>query len=391
MSMPFNGSGTFTRLYSWVTDKANAVKITASRMDDEFDGIATALSNVLCRDGQSTVSANIPFNAKRITGLGDATAATDALNRQTADSRYLALPNPQGYLTPTSGTPVITSDVSAATAIYYTPFRGNLVPIYDGTTFAFKTFPELTLTLNSAHGANTIYDVYAFLSGGIVTIGTGPAWSASGSGAGSRGASADLTRVSGVLVNASSITCRNGSSTFSVSANQGTYLGSIFIDATQGQVTCHRSYGQSRKWGVWNAYNRVPLFLKGSVAAGANYTGTSWRPHNNDAANKVTVFCGLPQEIVEATYSHSISTAGDAGMIGVGWNSTTAPSGHIAQLSHGTAVSIRAHLTARHINEPFVGIVDVTALQNSGGGAGASFIAASTLGDNMALHAMWQG
>ena len=85
--MPFNGSGTFTRVHDWVTDRINGIKILAARMDEEFDGIATGLSNTVTRDGQSTISANIPFNNKRITGLADATAATDALNRQTADAR----------------------------------------------------------------------------------------------------------------------------------------------------------------------------------------------------------------------------------------------------------------------------------------------------------------
>src|SRR4051812_23253244 len=86
--MPMSG-GTFSRLYSWVTDAANGTKILASRMDSEFDGVATALSTMIARDGQSTVSANTGWNSKKITGLGDATADTDALNRQTADARYL--------------------------------------------------------------------------------------------------------------------------------------------------------------------------------------------------------------------------------------------------------------------------------------------------------------
>lgn len=86
--MPYNGLGTFTRLYSWVTDRTNSVKILADRMDAEMDGFATGLSNTITRDGQSTISAHIPFNSKRITGLGDATASTDALNRQTGDGRY---------------------------------------------------------------------------------------------------------------------------------------------------------------------------------------------------------------------------------------------------------------------------------------------------------------
>jgi len=45
-----------SRLYNWVTDKANSVKITASRMDAEFDQVVTALNRkVLC-------SASAPAN-----------------------------------------------------------------------------------------------------------------------------------------------------------------------------------------------------------------------------------------------------------------------------------------------------------------------------------------
>jgi hypothetical protein len=86
--MPLNGSGTFTRLYTWVNDRINGVKITDSRMDAEFDGIATALSSAMYKDGQQTNAANQNWGGFRLTNLGDATAATDALNRQTGDARY---------------------------------------------------------------------------------------------------------------------------------------------------------------------------------------------------------------------------------------------------------------------------------------------------------------
>lgn len=68
-------------------------------MDEEMDGIATGLSNVICKDGQTTVTANIPFNNRKITGLGDATAAADALNRQSGDARYLQRPSALTALT----------------------------------------------------------------------------------------------------------------------------------------------------------------------------------------------------------------------------------------------------------------------------------------------------
>lgn len=91
--MSYNGSGVYSRLYSWVTDRNNTIKIRADRMDAEMDGFADGLTNAICRDGQSTVAANIPWNNKKITGLGDATAAADALNRQSGDARYLRNPS----------------------------------------------------------------------------------------------------------------------------------------------------------------------------------------------------------------------------------------------------------------------------------------------------------
>lgn len=95
--MAFNGSGVFNRIYNWVNDKANGYKITASRMDGEFDGIATGLSNCITKDGQTTISANIPFSTYKITGLGSGTARTDAINvGQVQDNQFL-------YLGTTSG------------------------------------------------------------------------------------------------------------------------------------------------------------------------------------------------------------------------------------------------------------------------------------------------
>lgn len=95
--MAFNGSGVFNRIYNWVNDKANGYKITASRMDGEFDGIATGLSNCITKDGQTTISANIPFSTYKLTSLGSGTARTDAINvGQVQDNQFL-------YLGTTSG------------------------------------------------------------------------------------------------------------------------------------------------------------------------------------------------------------------------------------------------------------------------------------------------
>jgi hypothetical protein len=45
--MPFNGSGVFQRLYSWVTDRDAGTKIIADRMDAETNGIVSGLNAVV--------------------------------------------------------------------------------------------------------------------------------------------------------------------------------------------------------------------------------------------------------------------------------------------------------------------------------------------------------
>lgn len=75
--MPFNGSGTFVRLYSWANDALAGIKIRADRMDNETNGIATGLSNCITKDGQTTVTANLPMATFKHTAVGAATNRTD--------------------------------------------------------------------------------------------------------------------------------------------------------------------------------------------------------------------------------------------------------------------------------------------------------------------------
>lgn len=79
--MPFNGSGVWSWTYSWTNDAANGIPITASRMDAQFDDAGNnGFDNCLTRDGQGSSTANTPWNGFKITGLGAATTAGDALS-----------------------------------------------------------------------------------------------------------------------------------------------------------------------------------------------------------------------------------------------------------------------------------------------------------------------
>lgn len=76
--MPWSGSGTFTRLYNWVADKAAGINITASRMDaDANDIVANGFGNCVTRDGQGSPTANIPMNGFKLTNNANGSASTD--------------------------------------------------------------------------------------------------------------------------------------------------------------------------------------------------------------------------------------------------------------------------------------------------------------------------
>lgn len=87
--MPFNGSGTFTRVYDWTDDEAAGTDIESSRMDAEMDGMASGLSNCMTRDGQSPATADIPFGSNKATGLADPTNAQDAATKAWTEATFI--------------------------------------------------------------------------------------------------------------------------------------------------------------------------------------------------------------------------------------------------------------------------------------------------------------
>jgi hypothetical protein len=385
----------------WTADPCSTSDFTAYGQFYTYAGDPNG--NVAGTEGSGTVPADVVWDRTNnilyvCTTTGAAASAVwTAVN---ASSTTQVVTPPQGYLTLTSATPIITGDVSAATSVYYTPFVGELVPIYNGTATIPTEFSELTLSLVASHLASTIYDVFVFSNSGVVTLVTGPAWSTSTAGSGARGTGAsttELTRLNGYWVNKVQITGRNGSTTYTIPANRATYVGSLFMDGSNGQISCHRTWGQSRKWGVWNAYNRQHILMKaGDSTASWSYSTNTVRASNNASANSISVFTGLSEEAFDLQFSQRITIASStAGMleIGVGWNSTSAVSGMRGTLrtANGSATSIQASgsVTARYVNAPALGVNTVTSLEVApNSGSTNDFLGTET---NMMLTASYFG
>ena len=135
--MGWNGSGQFTRNYSWINDAANNIPITASRVDaDMNDVVGNGLNNCITRDGQGGPTANLPMNGFRHTGASNGVALSDyATMGQIIGLAPLVSPNFSGIpLGPTAANGTATGQLATtafvnnqigATVSNYLPLSGG--------------------------------------------------------------------------------------------------------------------------------------------------------------------------------------------------------------------------------------------------------------------------
>ncbi len=204
----------------------------------------------------------------------------------------------QGRLTLTTGTPVTTADVTAAGTIYFTPYGGDKVALYDGSAWATYTFTEKSLPLDLVSDKN--YDVFIYRNSGTLTLELSAAWS-------SDAARTDvLATQNGVLVKSSATTRR--------------YLGTIRASAT------NQTEDSATKRYVWNAYNRVTRMLSLMVSADSwSYSTATWRQANGSTANQLDIVAGLSEDAISLSVDviSQNSAVTNARYISIGEDSTT--------------------------------------------------------------------
>lgn len=387
--------------------------------------IAQGGSNVVIADGVNMIKADSNTVARLNSYLGNpnthvagtmATAnggLTDAVWDTTDQQLYivtttgvssaavwtpqLARLTPQGVLTVSANTnnPVVTNDTTSTT-VNYVPFLGNWTLLSNGTILYPYQFSPMVLTLTAAQASNVIYDVFMYWNAGTPIIGTGPAWTTSTAGSGARGAGAgttEITRLLGIWVNANQITLTNNGAPFVCPVNQGVYLGSIWIDPTAGNVTCHRSYGTNRKWGISQGYDPVRetvILQAGDPAASWNYATATIRASDGSSANSLSLFSGLPEEAYSMTFLQKVKNPGGSGtqgFMGIGFNSVTAFSGKVGSYEEAGAGSQGLGLIASLVATPSLGVQTVTCLEQGTGSGATTYFGTNT---NMLLTGTWR-
>lgn len=256
--------------------------------------------------------------------LSDTTDDAAGSSRKLSFNRLLGMLNHvvQGRLTLESGVPVSTSDQTAKTNVYFTPYNGNLISLYDGTRWRLYSFSELTLALGTLTSGKN-YDVFCYDNAGTLTLELSAAWTTDTARADA------LTTQDGVYVKSGATTRR--------------WIGTLKTTST----TTTGDSAESDRY-LWNLYNQVwrPI-RRFETTASWTYTTDTYRQANANAANQVGVVCGLPNLIDLTLHTRFANTSANlVCTAAIGEDSTSAPAAetHISRyqtnVANGIAVGV---------------------------------------------------
>lgn len=155
--MPFNGAGQYAPPGTDFPAVASTL-IESAKFNNVINDIATALSTCITKDGQTTVTANLPMNGFRHTGVADGTAAT----------HYASLGQLQ------SGAPLWGGTTGGAANVQTATLSPGIAAYTAGQSYrviaGFTNTAACTINFNAA-GAKSIFWRGAALIGGEIIAG----------------------------------------------------------------------------------------------------------------------------------------------------------------------------------------------------------------------------
>lgn len=282
-------------LFKW--DGTNFVPVEISK---QFG----ARTGVLCRDvaAPSLAQWKTPLNGQVLVG--------DASGNATWGSVPGTFPIglAGGRLTLASGVPVMSSAVTTATVLYYTPYISDQIALYNGTIWTNYSFTERSISL-AGLAADTNFDVFIYDLAGVLTLEL-TAWTNDTTRA------TALVRQNGVLVRSGAATRR--------------YLGTIRTTGTIGQSEFSFGGlavgGTAAKLFVWNQYNRQRVTtFSGDTTDSWSYGTVAWRAANNSSTIRTNFVVGQQEGVAQATYQCVVVANASGGAVtGIGYDSVTA-------------------------------------------------------------------
>lgn len=328
---------------------------------------ATVLTDIGAAPLANPVFTGDPQAPTPLTADNDTSIATTAFVKAAiAATPSSAVSPPQGRLTLQASVPVMVTNQIGKTTIFYTPYVGNQIPIYDGTKFVMTTFTEISVLTTdtaknpSAIAASKVNDWFVWNDAGTIRLSHGPDWTNDTTRAGT----GLLNYIFGLWTNASAIT--NGPAT-----NRGTYVGttrsnaSSLLDWIYGTIA---STGGPSFHGVWNAYNRVNVAsLVGDSDDTAAFSAATLI--NFPVNMKHTFVCGLAEDVFDFIYN--AVGGGGTGFVSlaIGYDSTTVMSGTSGYVAPSVTSACTASFSTTAIGCHFANALAAT----PGGGTGSAW------------------
>jgi hypothetical protein len=296
-----------------------------------FDGTATASEPAVSAAGDAATYFNSSENEWRLSVNGGAYLVVPTVNPATCDGR----------LTLESGVAVSTSDQTAKTSVYFTPFRGNRVSLYDGTRWRSYTFTERTLALGTLT-SDLPYDVYLHDNAGTLTL-EATAWTNTTTRA------TALTTQDGIFVKTGSTTRR--------------YLGTFVTTAT---TTTEDSAQQRFLYNYYHPVSRPLAWLPTDNTW--TYDSSTIRQANGSASARVRVVIGVQERTTRVRYAVGSRCTIDniTFGVGIGYDSTTAfATGSLSDQREVFTTGRRESLIASYTHQTPVGLHAYNALEHA--------------------------
>jgi hypothetical protein len=243
-------------------------------------------------------------------------------------------------ITTESGVPVSTTDRTAQSTIYVTPYEGNSLALYNGSAWESDTSAEFSLALSGLTSGKN-YDVFVYSNSGTPTIELSAAWTNDTTRADA------LTTQDGILVKSGATTRR--------------YVGTI---RTTGTTTTEDSMGGATtevggKAFVWNMYNRVRRPLKVMDTENSwTYATNAFRAMHGSSGNRVEFVQGVADCTVNANAVANVflQNNDDSASCSIGVDSTTVSSAlHMQGYKSTASPTIVSGSNATYIGCPGLG------------------------------------
>jgi hypothetical protein len=195
-----------------------------------------------------------------------------------------------GRITLTSATPVLTSDVTAATSVYFTPYNGSKIEVYNGSFWMEAPFAELSLSL-SGFTTNKVSDLWIYDNAGTLAL--------------ERTEWTNLTTRATALALQDGRYCKSGTLT-------RLYVGSFRTNATS---QCDHT---AKRAGLWNMYNQVKTIIKANDTTNHTYTTSSYRNWENNSDLVVDVLLGINTNILVSGWGAALAAGGNNAILAIG-------------------------------------------------------------------------